>query len=259
MGTGNGALNDSGTSMAAPHVTGEAALVKQAHPDWRKVKYWVAAIENTADPSMVNGYSMRGAGTGFAQALPAVQTQVVALGDRDNAAMSFGFNELSRDFNQVQFIRLKNFGNSPATFSVSDALPLDGGSPHTTSFPSSVTVWGHGGEAVVPVRLSVPAATAGGAATAVRRRDVRQHAVQRRVRPDHVHPGRRQQQRRHAARAVLHGPAGRLGRRRPRAQHEPAEEDGPRASRSSRTASALLPPAPPTGTRGGSRTSATTG
>ena len=164
MGTGDGALNDSGTSMAAPHVTGEAALVKQAHPDWRKVKYWVAAIENTADPSMVSGYSMRGAGTGFAQALPAVQTQVVALGDKDNAAMSFGFNELNRDFNQVQLIRLKNFGNSPATFSVSDPSPLVGGSPHTTSFPSSVTVPGHGGEAVVPVRLSVPAATAGGAA-----------------------------------------------------------------------------------------------
>ncbi|HVP75140.1 MAG TPA: S8 family serine peptidase, partial [Gaiellaceae bacterium] len=161
MGTGVAALNDSGTSMAAPHVTGEAALVKQAHPDWRRVKYWVAAIENTADPSMVNGYSMRGAGTGFAQALPAVQTQVVALGDRDNANLNFGFSELGRDFNQVQFIRLRNFGNSPATFTISDVL--DAGSPHSTSFPSSVTVGGHGGEAVVPVRLSVPAASAGGA------------------------------------------------------------------------------------------------
>jgi minor extracellular serine protease Vpr len=161
MGTGIGALNDSGTSMAAPHVTGEAALVKQAHPDWRKVKYWTAAIENTADPSMVNGFSIRGAGSGFAQALPAVQTQVVALGDRDNGDLSFGFNELSRNFSDVGFIKLKNFGNSPATFSVTDALAA--GSPHTTAFPSSVTVFGHGGEAIVPVRLSVPAATAGGA------------------------------------------------------------------------------------------------
>ena len=163
MGTGIGALNDSGTSMAAPHVTGEAALVKQAHPSWRQVKYWVAAIENTAAPSMVNGFSVRGAGTGFAQALPAVQTQVVALGDRDNGDLSYGFNELSHNYSDVQFIKLKNFGNSPASFSVSDALAA--GSPHTTSFPSSVTVWGHGGEAIVPVRLTVPVGTAGGAVT----------------------------------------------------------------------------------------------
>ena len=89
---------------------------------------------------MVNGFSVRGAGTGFAQALPAVQTQVVALGDRDNGDLSFGFNELSHNYSDVEFIRLKNFGNSPASFSVSDALAA--GSPHTTSFPSSVTVLG---------------------------------------------------------------------------------------------------------------------
>ncbi len=91
MGTGTGAQNDSGTSMAAPHVTGTAALVKQAHPNWRKVKYWDAAIENTADPSMVTHYATRGAGTGFVQALPAVQTQVVALGDHDMGVVNFGY------------------------------------------------------------------------------------------------------------------------------------------------------------------------
>ena len=91
-----------------------------------------------------------------------MKTQVVALGERDNGSLNFGFNELSRDFRDTGFIRLKNFGNAPASFTVSDAA--DGGSPHSTAFPSSVTVFGHGGEALLPVRLTVPAASAGGAA-----------------------------------------------------------------------------------------------
>ncbi len=131
MGTGTGPLNDSGTSMAAPHVTGTAALVKQAHPNWRKVKYWDAAIENTADPSGVANYATRGAGTGLVQALPAVQTQVVALGDHDMGVVNFGYNELNRDFNGTEGLKLTNFGDSWATFNVADTL--DQGSPHSVS------------------------------------------------------------------------------------------------------------------------------
>jgi hypothetical protein len=145
--------------MAAPHVTGTAALVKQAHPDWRKVKYWDAAIENTADPSMVTDYSTRGAGTGFVQALPAVQTQVVALGDHDMGVVNFGFNELNRDFNGNESVKLTNFGDSWATFNVSDTL--DQGSPHSISVDGTVSVPPHG-DRMIRVRLSVPVAMAGG-------------------------------------------------------------------------------------------------
>src|SRR5207245_4727115 len=57
-GSGNLAEFLSGTSMAAPHVTGSAALTRQAHPSW-KVEDIKAAIVGTADPAGVAGYSTR--------------------------------------------------------------------------------------------------------------------------------------------------------------------------------------------------------
>ena len=134
MGTGIGAAVLSGTSMAAPHTAGLAALVRQAHPSWKKVKFWAAAVENTADPGGVADYSTQGAGTGFIQAPPATMTDVVALGTKDAGVLSFGFAELKKDYSDQQAITLKNLGDSPATFTVSDTLQQ--GSPHRP--PSTV-------------------------------------------------------------------------------------------------------------------------
>ncbi|WP_433293743.1 S8 family serine peptidase [Actinoplanes sp. CA-030573] len=162
VGTGTGAAVESGTSMAAPHTAGEAALVKQAHRDWRKVAYWKAAIVNTANPGGVAGYSTRLDGAGLIQAPGAVDTQVIALGDAGTATLNYGFAELDRNYGKTKTIKVKNLGRTAQTFTV--AAGQAAGSPHTAKLSRTrVTVPGRG-ETTVPVTLEVPAATAGDSA-----------------------------------------------------------------------------------------------
>lgn len=160
-GTGSGAATFSGTSMAAPHTAGAAALVKQAHPDWYKARFFKAAIVNTADPGKIAGYSTRLDGAGLVQTLGAVQTQVVALGDPDTSTLNYGFAELDRDYRQRKVVRLKNFSRTAATFTA--AVTNVSGSPHTTKLQKTRVTVPARGETELAVTLEVPAATAGDA------------------------------------------------------------------------------------------------
>ena len=161
-GTGNGPLTISGTSMASPHVAGVAALTRQAHPSW-KVEDIKAAIVNTGKPSGVLGYRTSTGGTGLVQPAGSTATQVVARANGEHFAVSvnFGLEELKSDFSKTKGIKLRNNGSSPATFSVSQALPS--GSPHTVGLSKTTVTVPANGDAQVELTLAVPAATAGAA------------------------------------------------------------------------------------------------
>ncbi|MEU8261745.1 S8 family serine peptidase [Micromonospora sp. NPDC048999] len=159
VGTGNGFSVLSGTSMASPHTAGMAALVRQAHPTWKKVENWKAAIVNTADPGQVNNYRTRIAGAGLIQAVGATQTQVVALGDKGTATLNYGFAELDKDYKATKTVKLHNFGSVAASFDVTTTRGA--GQPHSVSPNKTKVTVPARGDAEVKVQLSVPSATAG--------------------------------------------------------------------------------------------------
>jgi subtilisin family serine protease len=98
VGTGNEGIAESGTSMASPHVAGEAALVRGSHPSWT-VEEVKAAIMNTATQDVFVGpdhtgdvYGPERVGAGRVRADAAVGTSTLAyvLGDTGAVSVSFG-------------------------------------------------------------------------------------------------------------------------------------------------------------------------
>ena len=157
----------SGTSMAAPHVAGIAAIVRAAHPRWSPTEV-KAAIVNTATHDVTTepggaglAYGPERVGAGRVDALAAVETDVVAYAAKDPALTSVAFGVVDVGATKVTrkaTVTVRNFGRSAQSYDASFAAASTTGGATITVSPARVTV-PRGGKATVTLTLSVDPAT----------------------------------------------------------------------------------------------------
>ncbi|WP_236794296.1 S8 family serine peptidase [Amycolatopsis sp. GM8] len=162
-GSGNDRTVLSGTSMAAPHTSGIAALVRQAHRDWT-VEEVKAALMNTAGHDVTAGgktYAPQRVGVGRLDAKAALDTSVLAYVSDDPGTVSVGFGtvEAGKPLSLTKTIKVVNKGNRAVNFHVAyqviDQLP---GVQYTLS-TSSVRLVPHAtGLVRVTLKITDPAA-----------------------------------------------------------------------------------------------------
>ena len=110
-----GYLSLQGTSMAAPHVAGACALIKQAHPNWGpdEIK---AALMNTAKPiTNQNGqdYKTFEQGAGRIQPLQAIKSETLVL----PGSLQFGkFNLVDNQHQHQAFVKIKNVSDAEKSY-----------------------------------------------------------------------------------------------------------------------------------------------
>ena len=155
VGTGNEAVALSGTSMAAPHVSGVAVLLRQMHPNWSPAQI-KAVLMNQANRNMVDNLLNSPVpatvmGSGRVEAFQSARATSVAW----PGSLSYAFAPTPTDWTAIRSFQVKNFDNNPATYTVtgedrySDFDPamttvrfsLDG-----TSFGSTKTFTLNGGQ-----------------------------------------------------------------------------------------------------------------
>ena len=139
----------SGTSMATPHVTGTAALLKQEHPLWtpEEIK---AAIVNTAH-SIGDTVSVFVQGKGCIDALDAANTRMVV----EPGVLSFGYADLSQSvWIDTVIMKVANFRSVSQNTNVSIVNgPPDGA---TLAFDKTSFTLGPGEETTIKAILTVP-------------------------------------------------------------------------------------------------------
>jgi subtilisin family serine protease len=151
LGTGNGVLVDSGTSMATPNVAGIAALVKLAHPNW-STEQLKADLMNTAGHDVYAGdgqtgpiYGPNRVGAGRVDAQAAVGNELLVYDADVPGAVSASFGVITapisgRPVTQRRTLTVQNTGASAKTVAVSyQAITAEPGVTYSVS-PSRLTV-----------------------------------------------------------------------------------------------------------------------
>ncbi|MFE5410089.1 S8 family serine peptidase [Microbacterium sp. NPDC056569] len=171
VGTGSGPATISGTSMAAPHVAGVAALAVQAHPAWSAAEV-SSVLVATADPDEVAGQNPVRGGVGLVDPAQAVAQNVTATGDSfktndgrlRETALSFGFQESADTFQGKKTVTLTNYGSEAVTYNATSQASAQSEAATVTVSPAQVTVPA-GRSAKVTVTLSAAASAAGSSTT----------------------------------------------------------------------------------------------
>jgi len=151
IGTGDGAINMSGTSMATPHTAGIAALVKKAHPTW-SVEQIKADIMNTAGHDVYTGAGKTGdvygparVGSGRIDAQAAVDNTLLVYSKetKGGVSASFGVVEAPATRSTVRktiTVTLQNTGRRSVSANLSYAAAVSQPGVSYTVSPKSVTV-----------------------------------------------------------------------------------------------------------------------
>lgn len=162
--TGNGAWRASGTSMAAPHIAGAMALLRQLHPTWR-VEELKALLMNTAMADVrllqyvddVQAAPTR-TGAGRVELQSAAQSSVIAYNADlpGSVSLSFGVPDVLVSHTAVRNVRLRNSGATAQTYDLA-YVPTNDMPGVDVIAPAQITVPANG-MAVAPVRLEATAA-----------------------------------------------------------------------------------------------------
>jgi subtilisin family serine protease len=158
-GRGDGGTYLSGTSMAAPHVAGAAALVRQQHPAWSAETVKAALLNTAADTLSAGGgvpYSLLRVGAGVLDVGRAVRTEVVAYGadEEGRVSLSFGRPAVLDRYAVVKHIRLVNHGDDARTYTVRATQTLTATGVVVRPLVERLTLQG-GASATIPIMLDI--------------------------------------------------------------------------------------------------------
>jgi subtilisin family serine protease len=154
VGGGTEGTSLSGTSMAAPHVTGAAGLMRQLHPSWSTEDIKAAMMNtarNTRDAAL-NPYPESRVGAGRLQIDDAARAAVTIVAENSGGLVSLNFGALTvtNIYTSTRNLVLSNHSATATTYFVVVSNTVLNNGVTLTSVVSNVTVPANG-SALVPV------------------------------------------------------------------------------------------------------------